>query len=152
MAVQDEQTPVPVNRQMLSPAYKPTVDSIRQQMSVLEKDIDNIIAGIELQSEDALVEALRPIYERSQVLVPVKTGALKESGYLEGEMDGSVARASVGYAQEHDPGYAVFVHENLEARHRAPTQAKFLQQPVEEQMGEIRGRIVDYLRKVMGQD
>jgi hypothetical protein len=60
------------------------------------------------------------IYNISQVLVPVDTGALKESGRIRENADGT-------FRVEYTMPYAVFVHEILEHGHMLPTQAKFLE-------------------------
>lgn len=70
------------------------------------------------------------ILDKSQDLVPVDTGELKESGHVEARGQ----EASVVYEAEH----AVIVHEDLEARHEPPTQAKFLEQPLREYRQEVK--------------
>ena len=51
------------------------------------------------------------------------------------------ATATVGYRAP----YAIYVHENLEAYHKPPTQAKFLSQPFQQ----LRGRIADMMAEVV---
>jgi hypothetical protein len=60
------------------------------------------------------------IYDKSQELVPVKTGRLKKSGRVRMNNDGT-------YRVEYMEPYAIFVHEMLGLRHETPTQAKFLE-------------------------
>lgn len=76
------------------------------------------LAGLHLQRE-------------SQVIVPVDTGALKNSAYTRAEQttltEPPIVR--VGYVQS----YAVYVHEDLEARHAPGKTAKYLTRPAEEQ-------------------
>lgn len=57
-------------------------------------------------------------YSNSQMLVPVDTGILKDSGYI--NIIGT--SASVGYMTT----YASYVHEIMDYRHSKPTQAKYL--------------------------
>jgi hypothetical protein len=78
----------------------------------------------------------RRVFERYR-LVPVRTGALKASGYITPvEVQGEIATVEVGYSAP----YAAAVHEDLEAQH--PTgQAKFLEQPVNEAIPELPERI-----------
>ena len=60
------------------------------------------------------------IYMVSQTLVPVDTGALKKSGKIRINSDGT-------YRVEYNTPYAMFVHEIIENRHETPTQAKYLE-------------------------
>lgn len=99
--------------------------------------------------EDMLA-ALEPTFDKSQELVPVDTGDLKDSGYLEVEAFRGNVRVEMGYGRNNFPDYAIFVHENLEARHAAPTQAKFLEQPVNEDYYAIIQRLTDRIKIRMG--
>lgn len=104
---------------------------------------EEIIAG----TLAGLYEAGTKIMAESQILVPVETGTLKRSGTVEEPViDGDSATVTLGYGYgeqinpnsgEPATGYAVFVHENLEARHSPPTQAKFLEQPAAAFAGEL---------------
>jgi hypothetical protein len=71
-----------------------------------------------------LLEAGLHLERRSKALVPVDTGNLRASGYTRRSAELEV---EVGY----QASYAVFVHENLEAKH-TNGQAKFLEQPLRE--------------------
>lgn len=68
------------------------------------------------------------IFNESQAEVPVEFGTLRSSGFVEQE---STLSTVVGYAGPESAAreYALIVHENLDARHRAPTRAKFLERP-----------------------
>lgn len=70
------------------------------------------------------------VYELSQELVPVDKGPLKASGRIELSRDeNGLMVAKVVYGGETAP-YALWVHENLEAYHAPPTQAKYLERAV----------------------
>ena len=82
------------------------------------------------------------ILSASAGLVPVDTGALKSSGYVaDPKREGDVIEVVLGYggpaAQinpktgESTDGYAVMVHENLEAHHPVGS-AKFLEMPFDQ--------------------
>jgi hypothetical protein len=72
----------------------------------------------------AIAEALQPVWDESQRLVPVDTSALKQSGVF--NRGGDVIEMSYGnYATP----YAWIVHERMDVHHDPPTQAKFLEQP-----------------------
>jgi len=69
------------------------------------------------------------ILDASQLLVPVETGALRASGRVEETEDG----AEVIYGNDM-VNYALYVHEDLQARHPRGGQAKYLEQPALEIM------------------
>lgn len=127
--------------------------------SQIKAQMDNIVANfkgmcdsIDSQSADILVEALQPTFDKSQDIVPVgKTGRLKDSGYLESRRVRGTSQVEIGYGKGGEPPYAVFVHENLNAMHTPPTQAKFLQQPLEEDAEDIKQRILDGIKTAAGQ-
>lgn len=81
----------------------------------------------------AINEVMSGVFAKSQELVPVDTGALKASGVfipaksVMANYENPQAYINYGNA---DVDYALYVHENLEARHEAPTQAKFLETPL----------------------
>lgn len=66
----------------------------------------------------------------SQFLVPKDTGALHDSARVVVEGSGWLATVSVEYGGPDAP-YAWIVHEDMMARHDAPTQAKYLSTAVE---------------------
>jgi hypothetical protein len=110
--------------------------------------IDTFEAAFLEAAADAQMVAAQKVYDRSQVLVPVETGALKASGKVV-EFGAPVGRGmeTVGVMVQYGGGpetsqYAVIVHEDLEAHHEPPTQAKYLQTAVDEiapQMGTLVG-------------
>ena len=74
------------------------------------------------------------VQRESQKVVPVDTAALKNSAFtrnIGGE--GFDVDVIVGYTQ----GYAVYVHENLDAQHKEGKQAKYLEAPVRTNKKEI---------------
>jgi hypothetical protein len=80
--------------------------------------------------EAALYQEATAIFEQSQKLVPVDTGALYSSGNVSQIMrEGNRIFVRVGYGGPAAP-YALYVHENLYAKHDAPTQAKYLETPL----------------------
>jgi hypothetical protein len=70
----------------------------------------------------------------SQKIVPIDTGVLRASAFTRAEGHGAGIKVTVGYTAE----YAIYVHENLEARHRKGKQAKYLEQPAREGRSEMR--------------
>lgn len=115
--------------------------SIKQQMDAIVENFKQWTNHIDEQSANVLEDALEPTFEWSQEIVPVLTGELKESGYLETRSFRGRARVEIGYGRGGLPDYAIVVHEDLEAHHEEPTQAKFLQMPLEADEANIMERI-----------
>jgi hypothetical protein len=95
--------------------------------------------------QDALLDCGNDLQQKSVDITPVDTGALRASAFTEAE-SGSNPSVIVGYTEE----YAIFVHENLEANHPVG-QAKFLEQPLQENtdkyVGHVRDKVQDLIDK-----
>jgi len=89
------------------------------------------------------------IMTQAKELTPVLTGALRSSGYVESPKRVKdkilVTMGFGGTAQK----YAVYVHENMTARHNPPTQAKFLETPARAAKRRIRTGLVNAVSKVV---
>ncbi len=117
----------------ISPSQAGYTRQIRSQMVQVEKNYTRLIETLQASTEEAVRKMLQPVFDRSQVLVPVKGGDLKSSGYIETRIKANgLVVGEVGYGRGGVPPYAVFVHENLDAHHASPTQAKFLEQAADE--------------------
>jgi hypothetical protein len=82
-------------------------------------------------------------------LVPVDTGTLKNSGYVEKpKRDGSRVMLEIGFggAAEH---YAMYVHEDLDAYHENG-QAKYVEMPLSESAPFFAQRVGEDVRKELG--
>lgn len=98
-----------------------------------------------------LFDAATEAFNESQVEVPVDTGALRGSGTVQMTSDNPV-EVSIGYGGS-SASYALAVHENLAARHKAPTKAKYLEDPVNKVMatqvgimqGTVEGAIIGHI-------
>lgn len=66
------------------------------------------------------------IQRESQILCPIEYGILRNSAFTRATGEGMDTQVEVGYTAH----YAVYVHENLDARHASGTSAKFLEIPV----------------------
>lgn len=98
-----------------------------------------------------MVAALEPTLQLSQVYVPVDTGELKESGYLEEVRRGKgSARAEIGYGKNGQAPYALYVHEMTDIPHKAPTSAKYLERAIDEDYFAILNRIVKGVKESTG--
>lgn len=76
------------------------------------------------------------LQRESQLIVPVDTGNLKNSAFTrKAGGRGWKVIVVVGYTA----AYAIFVHENLEARHKEGKEAKFLEKPLREKRDRILG-------------
>lgn len=128
-------------------------ENLRQQfnesMSQVLDNLREVIAGIDGATPELVVEALRPTYEKTQNLVPVKTSALKESGYLEARKMARGAQAEMGYGLHGKPDYAIYVHE-MPYHHDDPTTDKFLERPVLEDWNEYPARLAASIREAVG--
>jgi hypothetical protein len=87
-------------------------------------------------TDNELLGVAYDVFNESQRQVPVDTGTLKNSGHV--SSDGDEINISYGGAAA---GYALWVHENLTARHKPPTKAKFLEDPFNEKIGELSNRL-----------
>ena len=85
----------------------------------LEKGL--VLAGLFLQRE-------------SQMIVPVDTGTLRASAFTRKQGTGLRTEVHVGYTTS----YAIFVHEDLQAKHAAGKTAKFLEKPAREKQPQMR--------------
>lgn len=83
---------------------------------------------------ESLRKCAEVILKKSQGYCPVKTGALKKTGRIEVTGSGMGTRAAVQYGGPEAP-YALYVHENLEARHASPTSAQWITRAVRETRG-----------------
>ena len=91
-------------------------------------------------AEDALLAGAQLILKEAQSRVPVDTGKLRDSGKAEAEGD----QATVSFST----GYAVPVHENLEAHHNNG-EAKYLEKALAAKKREALEAIAAELRKAL---
>lgn len=93
---------------------------------------------------DSIEETATAIYDRSQELVPVLTGALKSSGRV--EVGGLLATISYGGS---DAPYGAIVHEDLTLTH-VNGQAKFLEQAVVEEQEKLGAALLKRMLVLFG--
>ncbi len=123
---------------------------VRRQMAAIQKNFQRLIDSVDGVTEEAVREGLQPIYDESQIFVPVDTGTLKASGFIETRRTSKGVSGVVGYAAGSNPPYAAIVHERLDTSHATPTQAKFLELAVMRNFDEFRSRIVTAMKRGMG--
>lgn len=147
---------IQVGRQRVTVAAHPSeagyIRSIRSQMDVITKNMLKLIEGIENVTPHAIRFGLEPIFTESQRLVPVDTGDLKASGYVEvrTESRGGRVRAEIGYGKHGRPHYAGFVHEMVQIPHAGVTQAKYLEAAVNKHIGDFVRRVSLFIQKGTG--
>lgn len=94
--------------------------------------LDKIGKGIQKTAVTALGQEAEEIIDASQPLVPVDTGALKASYYV----NETQAGVKAGYSAD----YAMKVHEDLNMDHRIG-EAKFLEKPYLARKPQIRTKV-----------
>ncbi len=135
----------------VSPSEAGYTRAVRSSMRQVVNNFKKIVAGIQNASPAALAHAVEPIFQESQTLVPVDTGALRNSGFVETGFDSSgVAFAVVGYAKAGRPPYAALVHERVDVFHNSPTQAKFLEEAMNRNLDKILPRYAAFVRGAVG--
>lgn len=143
-----------VGKQRLVKNLRPWEDSytrdIRAQVKQLEKNYRKFLDLVSGESPRIIEATLRPIFDRSQELVPVDTGKLKQSGYIAVRSFRGRIQGEVGYAKGGVPFYAVIVHEDPNFKHKPPTQYKFLQKAVEENQGKLLDQVADGYSEILG--
>jgi hypothetical protein len=121
----------------LYPSEPGFVNAVNEQLKMLADEVQSICDQFEEVSPDIMLEALRPTFQKSQRYCPVKSGELKDSGYLEVTSSSKNPRVEMGYAKGGNPRYAVYVHEILDYAHAPPTRAKWLQAALMEDLDQI---------------
>ena len=105
----------------------------RASMAQIIKRYSDLIKSLEEATPTILFNAMQPVYNRSQVYVPKKTGALSDSAQLlSGTNEQGRPMVSLVYGNEEAP-YAAIVHEMVGLNHASPTRSKYLQSAMEEE-------------------
>lgn len=98
----------------------------------LERFLTRAPALVDKAVAAGLYAAANEAFRISQRLVPVRWGILKGSGHVTiPKKTGLEWEVIIGYGGAASE-YSIYVHERLDLRHRSPTQAKFLEEPVRE--------------------
>lgn len=97
-----------------------------------------------------LYEEGEDIMGNSKEIVPVRFGVLKSSGKVDlPEKVRGLIRVVLSYGGA-AKAYAIYVHENLTARHKPPTRAKYLEEPFKRAQAGIVGRLARRIRHELG--
>ncbi len=126
------------------------VGELRGQFKSVAQTLKKIVSHIENVTPEALIHGLEPIHKQSLVFVPVWTGALKRSAFLEARKTTRGVSASIGFARGGSPHYAAHVHEAVGIPHRGDEQAKFLEAAVNMHIDKVQPRVADYMQRSIG--
>lgn len=135
------------------PAYASESEYVRianEAMRRIKEDLEYIINEVEDATPEIMLEALQPIFDKSQEYCPKDTGALRDSGYLEITSFRGNPTVEMGYAKGGNPSYAAYVHEMVNIPHEPPTQAKFLERAVNEGVGDLIDTLTSKYQDVIG--
>ncbi len=94
------------------------IDELQQKLEDLAGD------DLDDEMEEVVYEELEEIKEASQEIVPVDTGRLHDSAFVDVRRERGKVQGIVGF----DTEYALYVHENPDAFHKPPTRWKFLEE------------------------
>jgi hypothetical protein len=119
------------------------IQNARQSMRDIVKAFDQLTNQLHDLSIEACFQNGLRVKERGDYYVPKDTLALLHSGYVEAVSAPSHPgriNIEVGYGKGDDPDYAVIVHEDLSKSHASPTQAKYLQRAIVDEVGSMLAR------------
>ena len=122
----------------------------RASMESVVNQLRSFVKSIEDITPEALVEAMGAIKEKADYYCPVNTGELKASGYLEITSYGIQPQVEIGYGRGGEPDYAPIVHEDMQATHKSPTRAKWLESAINEHIDDIPIAVGAIIKRDMG--
>lgn len=126
------------------------VRQVNEGMKEITNNLLYCLDQFEGASAEIMYDALKPTFDKTQIYCPHRSGALRDSGYLEIVQWRGTPQVQMGYAKGGNPDYAVYVHEMVEIPHVAPTRAKWVEVAVNEDFGGIIDRIADGYRRFSG--
>ena len=98
----------------------------------------------------ALYREAQEIIAQALPITPIRFGPLRRSAQVhEPEYSGATVSVTLGFGND-AVKYAVYVHENLTARHMPPTQAKFLEIPLNDAVDGMADRLAASAGKALG--
>ncbi len=125
------------------------VSKVNEAMNQLRLDLEYIFDQFEEVTPEIMLDVLKPTFEKSKVYCPKKTNELVESAYLEVVQFRGKPKVEMGYAKGGKPSYAAYVHEIVQYKHEAPTQAKFLERAINEDIGSMIDKLAAEYREFM---
>lgn len=133
-----------------SPGEPGYIRSMQLQMEEIARRLNAEVKNVKKATAFGMAYALEPILEHSQKIVPVDTGKLKRSGFIEVRETVSGPKAVIGYAKYGSPHYAAMVHEMLSMRHKPGKSAKFLEIAVHAKLGVFKRRLIRFIKQNTG--
>lgn len=113
------------------------------------KDLMRKLATMPVEARGAVYVVLQraalDLKGKAQRITPVESGDLQGSAYAEAELTAEGVEAVVGF----DSVYARRQHEELDWQHKAPGQAKFLEQPYEENRRKYSLAVTNAIKKAV---
>jgi len=134
----------------LDPSSANYTRAMKAQMDQIAARLEKTIKSIKNVTPKAIEAGLKPIYDLSQQYVPVDTGRLKRSGFIETRQTSTGSRGWIGYAKGGHPSYAAWVHEMMHIPHAKGKSAKFLERAVNERIHVVKPTIVNYIKEKAG--
>lgn len=115
--------------------------------------VQGVLRNVSPRATQFLTESMEEVslvvFAQSQVLVPVDTGALKGSGHVDPpDVNPGSIYINIGYGGV-AADYALRVHEDMAMNHAAPTQAKFLEQPMGQALDALNSRVMGRMEAAM---
>jgi len=136
------------SRGKIHPGYE---RAIQGQMNAILKEYRRWADHVKGQGAEVLREALMDTFFKARdVYTPIRTGDLRDSGFLEAGKSSSGSFVVIGFGRGGSPHYAALVHERTDFFHKPPTRSKFLQVALEEDANEIQARILKGYKHVAG--
>lgn len=124
--------------------------AMKAQMDQIVLRLSKTIKGIKNVTPEAIKAGLQPIMDLSQTYVPVDSGDLKRSGFIETRQTSTGVRAWIGYAKGGTPHYAAWVHEMMHIPHAKGKSAKFLERAVNERIHTFKYLVLDHIKQKAG--
>ena len=111
--------------------------------------VESVIAKLRTVSQTlraklriGLIKAGRHLQRESQKVVPVDTSNLKNSAFTRDQSRPNLLFVEVGYTAH----YGIYVHEDLTMHHKPGKIAKFLEEPLKNNIQQIKAIIVQEAR------
>lgn len=117
------------------------IEFMRESAQEMMNALLSVLDQFEDVSPDVMLEALEPVQKRAEYLCPKDTHELVESSYLKVAKFRGQQRVEIGFGLAGKPNYAIYVHEILDYKHEEPTQAKFLETAVMEDLDGVYTRL-----------
>lgn len=132
------------------PSHPAYVQYMRESAALMAEAMLDVIDQFEEVTDDVMLDSLEPVLKKAEYYCPKDTLELVNSSYLEKANFRGQPRVEIGFAKGGNPDYAVYVHEIMDYKHEEPTQAKFLETAVMEDLDGIYERIGAGYRKFVG--